>query len=300
MFHPGEVVDDRYVVRELLGDGTSGEVYRVLDRQTRRRLALKIQPPRFLEDTAWYGANFDEIHNEVAIGEQLYDVPGLLRALSGGDHKGRAYYVMADVDGRDLTDFVEREGAVSSMRTAAIVAQLCGTIGELHSRSWIHRDIKLENTLIGSDGQVWLIDLGSAARPGSAILDGATPVYTAPELLNGAAVSEFSDIFSLGCVLFNLAIMRLPYLHDTGERPPAIPPFPDEFGPALDALDPALRSLGFRMIAWDPAARPQNTNEIVSELNRLLPGPAAPPRPGREPDPVLWHWLVKHRNVARS
>ncbi|GAB3487571.1 serine/threonine-protein kinase [Amycolatopsis cihanbeyliensis] len=296
MFYPGEVVDDRYVVQELLGEGASGEVYRVQDGETGPDLALKIQPPRFCEDTAWYQESSDEIHNEVSIGEQLRTVPGLVRALPGGYHAGRAYYVMRHVSGRDLVDFTEREGAVSSVRTAAIVAQLCGTVGELHSQGWVHRDIKLENTLIASDGQVWLIDLGSAVRPGSEIHLAATPGYTAPEVVQGAAASVASDVFSLGCLLFKLAIMNLPYLNKTGKRLTPIPPFPDDLRPALEALDPVLRAVGLHMIAWDPADRPQSTNVVAGELKRLLPGPATPPRPGREPDPVLRYWLAEYRN----
>ncbi len=295
MFHPGEVVDGRYEVRERLGDGNSGEVYRVLDRETDRILVLKIQQPRFFEDTFGYGEYTKTFRAEVAAGAELTGVLGLARAVGGGRHLDREYFVMPDVDGRDLVDFAGREGAVSSVRTAAIVAQLSGIVGELHSRGWVHRDIKLENTLIAPDGRVWLIDLGSAVRQGTETMAVGTLGYTAPEVLLGVEASAASDVFSLGCVLFKLAIMNLPRVNETGLEPVRVPPFLDRLRPDLEALDPGLRAIGLRMIEWEPADRPQCLAEVVEELERVLPGPASPPLSRLGPDPVLWHWLAKHR-----
>ncbi|NBH10350.1 serine/threonine-protein kinase [Amycolatopsis sp. SID8362] len=298
MFHPGEVVDGRYVVDGVLGNGNSGEAYRVRDRRTGEHLVLKIQMPRLFEDTASYEEYGNEILNEGSVGGQLSEVPGLVLARPGGDHIKRQYVVMPDVGGRDLVDFAADEGAVSSLRTAAIIAQLCGTLGELHAREWFHRDIKAENTLIAPDGRVWLIDLGSAVRRDVAATPQGTVGYSAPEVMQGAPATVASDVFSLGCLLFKLAIMNLPYANETGLPPAPDPPFPDRLKAEIAALAPQLRAVGFRMIAWDPADRPQSADEVVGELAGLLPGPAAPPRPGREPDPVLRYWLARHQNAS--
>ncbi|MET8846976.1 serine/threonine-protein kinase [Amycolatopsis sp. NPDC004625] len=298
MFHPGEVVDGRYVVDGVLGYGNSGEVYRVSDLETGAALVLKIQMPRFLEGTAGYEEYSSEILEEASVAEQLNDVPGLVRARSGGDHANRQYLVMPDVGGRDLVDFADNEGAVSSIRTAAIIAQLCGPLGELHVRGWVHRDIKAENTLIAPDGQVWLIDLGSTVRCDVDAHPRGTVGYLAPEVLHGAPATEASDVFSLGCLLFRLAIMNLPYVNRTGLLPGPSQPFPDRLSADIAALTPELRAVGFRMIEWDPADRPQSADEVARELARLLPGPAEPPRPAREPDPVLRYWLARHRNAS--
>lgn len=299
MFHPGEVISSgRYVVRELLGQGNSGEVYRVTRRETGERLVLKIQMARFFENTAEYEQYGIEILNEASIGKELIDVPGLLLARPGGDHFNRQCLVMPDVGGRDLVAFAGDEGAVSSDRTAAIIAQLCDSLGELHARGWIHRDVKADNAIIAPDGRIWLIDLGSAVPRNVDARPQGTPGYAAPEVLRGAPATVASDVFSMGCLLFKLAIMNLPYDNTTGLPPAPDVPFPDRLGQSLGALAPELRELGFRMIEWEPDDRPQNTAEVADELARLLPGPAAPPQPGREPDPVLRYWLARHRNVS--
>jgi serine/threonine protein kinase len=299
VFHPGEVVGSgRYVVRELLGQGSSGEVYRVTRRETGERLVLKIQMARFFENTAQYEQYGGEILNEASVGKELIDVPGLVLARPGGDHFKRQCLVMPDVGGRDLMAFSGDEGAVSSDRTAAIIAQLCDTLGELHARGWIHRDVKAENALIAPDGRIWLIDLGSAVPWNVDAGSQGTPGYAAPEVLRGAPATVASDVFSMGCLLFKLAIMNLPYDNTTGLPLAPDVPFPDRLDQSLGALVPELREVGLRMIEWDPDDRPQSMAEVADELARLLPCPANPPRPGREPDPVRRYWLARHRNVS--
>ncbi len=151
MFHPGEVIDDRYVVREALGQGTSGEVYRVTDRETGAGLVLKIQPARFFENTVEYQYIGEGIRYEASVAQELGGVPGLILARPGGDHVERQYLVMPDVGGRDLVAFSADEAPVSAERTAATIAQLSDTLGELHARGWLHRDVKAENALIAPD-----------------------------------------------------------------------------------------------------------------------------------------------------
>ncbi|GAB2974315.1 serine/threonine protein kinase [Saccharothrix stipae] len=299
-FYPGEVIDDRYEVRDVLGSGASGEVYAVYDRDSSRDLTLKIQPPRFLESTRYYADGSRMIKKEASTSWRLREVEGLVHALNQGDHHGRRYYVMQEVGGRDLTAFVEGEGPVSSVRTAAVITQLCAVVGELHVRGWTHRDLKLDNSLIDDNGRVWLIDLGSAVRIGSERYPAGTPGYTAPEIIDGAPSTAVSDIFSLGCLLFGMSIMRLPYINKTGGKPATVSPFSDDLLPALEALDSTVREVGLRMIASDPTDRPRSTQEVVETLRPVLPDSSAAPRPGRKPDPVRWYWLSTFRRDADS
>ncbi|WP_026421861.1 serine/threonine-protein kinase [Actinokineospora inagensis] len=298
MFYPGEIIDDRYVVRDLLGSGNSGEVYAVYDEGVEQELALKIQPARVLESTRSYREWGDSLGEEVVASQCLREVTGLVRALGSGTHQGREYYVMDNVGGRDLVDFADREGAVSSDRTAAVVTQLCDIIGGLHSHGWVHRDIKLENALIDDGGRVWLIDLGSAVEGDADVDPAGTPGYIAPEIVAGDPATPRSDIFSLGCLLFRMSIMRFPYVNKTGWRPEVAPPFPDDLGRALDALNPVVREVGLRMIAWNPNDRPQSTREVADALRSVLPGPVDLPQLGRKPDPVRWYWLSTYAGEA--
>ncbi|MEV7551935.1 serine/threonine-protein kinase [Amycolatopsis sp. NPDC089917] len=297
VLHPGQKIHGRYVIRKYLNEGASGIVYSVKDEESSQDLVLKIQHPRFLETSATYEGFSAALHDEVRTAAELNQVRGLLRPLDKGTHDGRAYYVMPDVQGCDLESYAETEGTVSSTRTAAIIAQLSRTLGEVHSHGWVHQDIKLDNALMGHDGRVWLIDLGLAVPSGAGGEPAGTPGYAAPEILEGEVSSARSDIFSLGCVLFRLAIRRFPFDNETGWSFPPAPPFTDDSDRALAALDPTLRALGLWMIEWNPDDRPQGPQEIEAELRRILPTGDVPPAPAREPDPVLAYWRLAYRGA---
>ncbi|WP_433270876.1 serine/threonine-protein kinase [Actinosynnema sp. CS-041913] len=293
------LLSGRFRVGRRLGGGGGGEVYAVRDIRSGRDLAMKIQAPRvpFMKTQTYseYGAALED---EEEFGADLAGVPGLVVAEEGGDFMGRRFFVMEKIEGPLLAKFIEDRAPVDTQSIAAVLVQVCRTLAHVHERGYAHRDVKSENISVEWNGRVRLLDLGFAEKLSNA--DDFSPTgtvgYVAPELSSGQHFDERSDIFSVGCVLFEMAVMKLPYPHFSGYAPVETDPFSPH---DLDRMDPTLRQLGLGMIAWDPDNRPRQMPEVLAVLRSLLPGEDAPQPPRRRPpDPVRWLWANEPDETA--
>jgi serine/threonine-protein kinase len=298
VFTSGHVIDERYRVRSELGEGSGGEVYEVLDLQSGGVLALKIQQPRYLESTNTYGLDGEDARREFELGTSLGGISGVVTPLDFGNYLGRAYFVMDRVDGFDLSEFVARVQPVSSVRSAAVLVQLCAVLHQVHSRGFVHRDIKLENALISPSGVVTLIDMGSSAPSGEEpeMLAG-TFGYLAPEAASRGVVEASLDIFSAGCLLFRMLTMEFPFPNETGYAM-ARRPLPVD---KLVNVDPVVRRLCVVMLEWDPADRP-TAAEVRDELSGVLQDASFSVPPRLSHDPMRWWWerLQRQERVPKS
>lgn len=286
MFTSGHVIGERYRVRSELGEGFGGEVYEVLDLLSGAVLALKIQQPRYLESTNGYGLYGEDARHEFALGTSLGGISGVMTPLDSGNHLGRAYFVMDRVDGFDLGNFVDRAQPVSSVRSAAMLVQLCTVLHQVHSYGFVHRDIKLENALISRRGVVTLIDLGSSVPSGKPPeIPAGTFGYLAPEAVSRGVVETSLDIFSAGCLLFRMLAMEFPFLNETGYAMTRRPLPVDK----LVNVDPVVRRVCVAMLEWDPADRP-TAAEVRDELSVVLPDASSPVPPRLSHDPLRWWW----------
>ncbi|GAA1294403.1 serine/threonine-protein kinase [Saccharothrix xinjiangensis] len=286
MFTSGHVIGKRYQVRSELGEGSGGEVYEVLDLRSGAVLALKIQQPRYLESTNAYALYRKDVRQEIALGTSLGGISGVVIPLKSGNHLGRAYFVMDRIDGFDLGEFARRAQPVSSVRSAAVLVQLCTVLHQVHSRGFVHRDIKLENALISRGGVVTLIDLGSSAPSGEVPeVPAGTFGYLAPESTSCGVAETSLDIFSAGCLLFRMLTMEFPFLNKTGyamvrRRLP--------IGKLVN-VDPVVRRICVAMLEWEPVNRP-TAAEVRDELSVVLPDASSPAPPRLSHDPVRWWW----------
>ncbi|WP_071812679.1 serine/threonine-protein kinase [Lentzea guizhouensis] len=298
MFTPGHVIGEHYQVRRELGEGTGGEVYEVLDRRSKAVLALKIQHPRYLESTNDYVLDGKGALHEFSLGTSLDKISGVITLLDFGEHLGRTYFVMERVDGFDLAEFVDRTQPVSSLRSAAVLVQLCTVLQQVHAFGFVHRDVKLENALISRRGVVTLIDLGSSTPAGEVpeTLAG-TFGYLPPEAASHGVVEPSLDIFSAGCLLFRMLTMEFPFINETGYAM-ARRPIPID---KLVNVDPIVRRLCIAMLEWDPADRPAAA-EVRDELSAVLPDDPFPAPPRLSHDPMRWWWerLQRQERVPMS
>src|SRR5664279_1026224 len=201
-FVPGTMLGGRYRIIGLLGRGGMGEVYRATDLMLGQSVALKFLPaeaasnPRLLE----------RFHGEVRVARQVSH-PNVCRVYDIGEVDGTAYISMEYVDGEDLGSLLRRIGRLPGDKAIEIARKLCAGLIAAHAKHVLHRDLKPANIMIDGRGQVLIMDFGLAAIAdqveGAEVRNG-TPAYMAPEQLAGKEVSERSDIYALGSVLYEV------------------------------------------------------------------------------------------------
>lgn len=275
-----------YRVLQVIGRGGMGIVFLAVDTQLRRKVALKTMLPkyatsrpareRFLKEARAAAA---VTHDNVVI---IYQV---------GESGGIPFIAMEYLKGQSLENYLHENPAPSLPHLLRIVREMAAGLAASHELGVIHRDVKPENVwLEAPSGRVKLLDFGLARAPTE---DGAasgtvgvigTPAYMSPEQARGTPVDHRSDLFSLGVVLYQLAVGTPPFVGPhmfdvlaavmTKEPPP-----PRQLKPHLPL---GVELLIQRLMHKDPDARPQSAAEVVATL-MLLEIDAQRSMPGREP-----------------
>lgn len=260
-----------YVLLNLIGRGGMGTVYLVRDHDSRRLSALKALSRRRDERHPHARVRFNR---EIQIGAQLRH-PNLVHIHDDGEAFGYRYLVMDYVDGPAVSQLITELGCLPSPVAAGIGLQVSRGMEEMHRRGFLHRDIKPNNLLINRDGVAKLSDLGLAFDvniPDALTRDGATlgtMLYVSPEQArNSRSIDIRSDIYSLGCTLYQMISGRVPFVCMT--MPELVlahqltPPEP------LSAVAPGcpagLSEAVGRMLAKDPAQRPASPTEVIELL----------------------------------
>ena len=275
----GDALRDRYVLERELGRGGMATVYLAQDLRHARHVALKVLRP---ELTATLGP--ERFLREIRIAAGLTHAH-ILPVLDSGAADGMLYYVMPYVPGESLRARLQREVQLSAESALDIVSLIADALEYAHGRGIVHRDIKPENILLMENGTPVLADFGLAVAIGAA--DGqrltesglalGTPAYMSPEQAAGEhRVDGRTDIYSLGCVLYELLAGEPPF---TGPTAQAI--IAKRFGaPAprirvvREGVSPAVEHAIERALAKAPADRFATAGEFA----RALHEPAATPR----------------------
>ncbi|MDZ4865506.1 MAG: protein kinase [Gemmatimonadota bacterium] len=276
-------------MERVVGQGGMAVVYLARDQRHGRDVAVKI----FRSDTAPPdGAG--RFLSEIRIAARLSH-PNILPLHDSGEAEGLLYYVMPYVPGETLRQRLEREGALPVVDALAIAAQVASALSHAHSHGVIHRDIKPENILFQA-GQAVVADFGIARAISAGgweekdLVGGpvGTPTYMSPEQAQGGSrVDGRSDVFSLGCVLYEMLAGVPPFRGMTPEEiavqhQEAPPPPVDIVRPTLPA---SMQQVVSRALEKHPADRYQTAQQLADALARLPLDPptggsmaAAPPR----------------------
>jgi serine/threonine protein kinase len=233
-------IGDGYELREVIGRGGMGAVYLAKDLKHGRQVAVKVLRP---EITAALGA--DRFHREIQVTANLQH-PHILALYDSGEADGLLFYVMSYVDGETLRDRLDREKKLSVPDVVRITEQVASALSYAHERGVVHRDVKPANILLAGD-QAVVADFGIAravqAAGGEKLTETGiavgTPAYMSPEQAFGEDdVDGRSDVYALGCVVYEMVGGRTPF---DGQTPQAVlAKHAVETAPSLRSMDSSV------------------------------------------------------------
>ncbi|HEY1687374.1 MAG TPA: Stk1 family PASTA domain-containing Ser/Thr kinase [Solirubrobacteraceae bacterium] len=277
MIEPGSVIDDRYEVLQRVGSGGMADVYLAEDRLLGRRVAVKVLHHRFAEDQ-----EFVERFKREASSAAGLSHPNVVSVFDRGAWDGTFYIAMEYLPGRTLKELLRAGGPLTPASAIDVVLQVLRAARFAHRRGVIHRDLKPHNVILDEEGRAKVTDFGIARAGASDMtLTGSimgTAQYLSPEQAQGHAVTEASDLYAVGVMLYELLVGKVPFEGETAitialqhiSRP--APP-PSAINPAVP---PALDAVVLRMLAKDPAARYASTGDAIAALEAVranLPEP---------------------------
>jgi len=204
----------KFELLDEIGKGGMAVVYKALQKNLERVVALKILPQQFVHDQ-----EFLEYFHREARAAAVLSHPNIVTIFDEGCENGIHYISMEFLEGIDLHNFIKSQGKLSVEQTVKIIAQIADALDYAHKKGIIHRDVKSGNIIITTSGRAVLTDFGIArafmssksAMSGSII---GTPEYMSPEQANGQFLDGRSDLFSLGVVLYECLAGEIPFKAD--------------------------------------------------------------------------------------
>ncbi|MGZ8803327.1 MAG: Stk1 family PASTA domain-containing Ser/Thr kinase, partial [Mycobacterium sp.] len=279
-------LSDRYEVGEILGFGGMSEVHLARDLRLHRDVAIKVLRADLARDPSFYLRFRREAQNAAALNH-----PAIVAVYDTGEAQTPSgplpYIVMEYVDGVTLRDIVHGEGPMPSQRAIEVIADACQALNFSHQHGTIHRDVKPANIMISKTGAVKVMDFGIAR----ALADAGNPVtqtaavigtaqYLSPEQARGVKVDARSDVYSLGCVLYEILTGEPPFVGDSPVavayqhvREDPVPPSERHSG-----ISPELDAVVLKALAKNPDNRYQTAAEMRADLVKVHSGekPDAP------------------------
>lgn len=272
------VFADRYQVARPLARGGMAEVYLATDTRLDRPVAVKVMHAELAANTA-----FVERFEREARAMAGLNHPNMVRVYDYGTDSDSPYIVMEYVRGKTLRELLHDSGMPPPDRAAEVIADVAGALQYAHENGIVHRDVKPGNIMIDTDGTVKVTDFGIAQAPGEDAQQltqvGAvvgTAAYFSPEQAQGKAADARSDVYAMGCVLYELITGSTPF---EGETPWAI-----AYQHVNDPMAPPstrnprvprdLELITMRAVAKDPNQRYQSAAEMRIDLQRFVHGEA--------------------------
>jgi serine/threonine-protein kinase len=287
------MVGSRYRIEAEAGEGGMGKVYRAIDLDLHRTVALKVVRP----DLASSPATLNQLKHEISIASQISH-RNVLRVHDLGEASGLRYISMAWAEGENLGNLLKRAAPLPENQIVDLASEICEGLEAAHEQGVSHRDLKPSNILLTADGHACIADFGLAhslhptAAPSGSSAEGShgesssgTPRYMSPEQVDGVRIDHRTDIYSLGLILYEMATGGIPFNDDSALQTMAQRLTEKAASPKLanPALSDKLTGIILHCLEQDPNRRYASVRELLSELQekpKQLDAPAVQIRAG--------------------
>ena len=270
----GKMLDDRYEILEVIGEGGMAIVYRALDHRLNRDVAVKIMRDEMAADEEFRRRFCTESHAVAMLSH-----PNIVAVYDVSHNDNVEYIVMELVDGITLKQYMERKGVVAWKEVVHFTKQISKALAHAHERGIIHRDIKPQNIMLLRDGTIKVGDFGIAALENEVYENNGEAIgsihYIAPEQARGECPDARSDIYSLGVMMYEMLTGGLPFTGNTlGEiavqHMNAKPVPPHEKNPEIPL---ELERITLKAMSAELSERYQSANELLSDLEAFIHTP---------------------------
>jgi serine/threonine protein kinase/Tfp pilus assembly protein PilF len=271
-FTPGQHFGKRYQIIEEIGRGGMGRVYKALDKELNRTVALKMIKP----ELSSHSGIVERFKKEIKLASHISH-KNVCRIHDLGEVNGIKFISMQYVEGQDLKDFIKQAGTLTVEKAVNITQQVCAALQAAHDEGVIHRDLKPQNVMIDKKGNAYVMDFGIArsleaeemTMPGAII---GTPHYMSPEQAEGKKADARSDIYSLGCIMYEMLTGKAPFEADTSvallhKNLKETPKPPSTLNPQIS---PALEKIILKCLEKTPEKRHQRAVEIIKDLQEMV------------------------------
>jgi len=270
----GSTFAGRYQIIEELGRGGMGRVYKVLDKETNERIALKLIKPEIAADNK----TIKRFRNELTTARKIAH-RNVCRMYDLNREKDNYYITMEFVGGGDLKNLIRRMRHLPVGTAISIAKQICEGLSEAHGLGIVHRDLKPNNIMVDDNGNARIMDFGIARTvkekgiTGDGVMIG-TPEYMSPEQVEAKDIDQRSDIYSLGIIMYEMLTGRLPFEAETPfavgvKQKSGIPEDPKVLNPQIPQ---DLAGVILKCLEKDRQNRYQSAGEVRTKLELIESG----------------------------
>ena len=270
----GKMLDNRYEILEVIGQGGMAVVYKAKCHRLNRFVAVKV-----LKDELAQDAEFLQRFRDESQAVAMLSHPNIVSVYDVSRAGDVEYIVMELIDGITLKDYLERRSPLDWTQTTFFAVQIAKALEHAHSRGIIHRDIKPQNIMVLRDGTVKVTDFGIARQAGSNTYNLREAIgsvhYVSPEQAKGGHIDNRSDLYSLGVVMYEMLAGRLPFEGDTPlavamQHVNSAPPPPSSYVPSIPKT---LEDIVMKAMAPQPAGRYHSATEMIRDMENFCNNP---------------------------
>lgn len=271
---------EKYEIIGEIGKGGMATVYKAIQRSLQRTVALKVIHPNLIHDSEFV----ERFHSEAKIAAS-FNHPNIISIYDISIENGVHYIAMEYLEGDDLRQIIKNREKLTIVQTIEIISAIASALDYIHSRGFLHRDIKTSNIFITKNSRIVLMDFGIARALGHSNLSQTgsilgTPEYMSPEQAQGMTLNKQSDLYSLGVVMFECLTGRLPFhsenplstIYHIINTPP----------PSINLLNKSvpkwIKSINEKLLAKSPRDRFNSGAEVISALKskQIIKGKITP------------------------